>query len=232
MRSIVRWTIGDVQPAGYECLARSIIKFRQLYDVEIVVCHNGSQKLEFCDANLDITCINQSESFGPLDAGVAWKLYPPRIDIDRHELFIDNDVIIEQHIEQLDKFFSKTDCTLLLEGESRNYGRFEKHVPPGFNINSGIFGIPPGFNLEKYIRFYGDNWVNNCFHTSKTWDEQGLVATALLSNKKTLIIPNTTVTNCESRFKPAKGMHFVGLNRRISHRPWVEYKNWNTPLYL
>jgi len=208
MQAIVRWTIGNVQPAGYDCLAESIIKFSKLYDVEIVICYNGSQNLEFCGTK--IKCIDQSIKFGSLERGVAWKLYPPRIDTNKHEIFIDNDVIIEEHIEEIDKFLMVDDCTLLLEGECRNYGKFEQHVPPGYKINSGIFGVPPGFNLEKYIRFYGDNWTNNCRHTSKTWDEQGLVATALLSNKKKIIIPKTTVTNCESKFKP----HFICQKRR------------------
>lgn len=225
MKPIVRWTIGKVKPAGYDCLLHSIINFRKLYDVDIIVYYNGNQKLHFCDTNLGIQCINQSEIFGEYLHGVAWKLYPPRVNINCHELFIDNDLIIENRIEEIDYFFNNTDCTLLLEGLARNYGKFDNHVPKNYKINSGLFGIPPGFNLNKYIQFYGDNWDSK-------FNEQGLVAMALLSNKKHIIISDTKITNCETKFKPSLGMHFIGLNRSDKHQPWVDYKLCKIPIYL
>lgn len=224
MKPIIRWTIGNVKPAGYDCLFQSIINFRKLYDAEIVVYYNGNQKLNFCNTN--IQCVDQFKIFGEhTTRGVAWKLYPPRINIERHELFIDNDLIIENKIQEIDDFFNQTDYTLLLEGIARNYGKFENHVPNGYKINSGLFGIPPGFNLNKFIQFYGDNWSGH-------FNEQGLVAMALLSSKKYIIIPNNKITNCETRFKPASGMHFVGLNRSEKHQPWSDYKLCKTPIYL
>jgi hypothetical protein len=97
-------------------------------------------------------------------------------------------------------------------------------VPNGYCINSGIFGLPPGFDLQKYIVFFGDQWEHNVWHSSYTWDEQGLVAFALLDYPRCCIIPHSTITNCEVEFRPAAGMHFVGLNRRKRHLPYLQYK--------
>lgn len=229
MKPLVRWTIGNSTPNGYESLLQSVINFRKLYDVDIVVCHNNHPEITDFAIN-GFKCIDQTK-YNTKDIGVAWKLYPSRLGPTQHEIFIDNDLIIESHIDEIDQFLG-SNSTLLLEGEGRNYGRFNNHVPPGFNINSGLFGVPPNFNLQKYINFFSDNWQNNCSHSSHTWDEQGLVAFALLSYEKHVIIPNTKITNCESNFKPAQGMHFVGLNRRKHHQPWNDYKYYKLPFYL
>jgi hypothetical protein len=167
--------------------------------------------------------------------GVAWKLYPPRMLYHRHEILIDNDIVFTDKIEEIDKFFAG-DCTLLLEGLSRNYGRFENHVPPGFNINSGIYGMPPQFNLTKYIKmFAGEMWEENATGShaaSKTFDEQGLVAFALLNHPNYVIIPNTTVTNCGQHLIHGKGLHFVGVNRNQFHQPFRLYRSTLRKMYL
>lgn len=234
MKPLVRWTVGPVKPAGYECLIRSILSFQKLYDADLVICQNGHPSVS---SNKQLEIVNQNShplaiELNPI--GVAWKLCPPRLNIDRHEIFIDNDLILESRISEIDTFLN-SDCTLLLEGESRNYGRFEKHVPNGYSINSGLFGMPPGFDLAKFIRFYGSQWENNAGkgrELSATFDEQGLIATALLSYRQHAIISRKTITNCEFRLEWSQGMHFVGLNRRPYHKPWQEYKNWNTRIYI
>lgn len=223
MKPIVRYTIGPVAPSGFDCLYQSIIKLKQLYDVDIFICYNGCSISEH--KNKFFRCLNQSDLFSK-GIGVAWKLYPARIDINRHELFIDNDLIIEKRIEKIDNFFN-SDTTLLLEGAGRNYGSFSQHVPRQYSINSGIFGVPPGFNLQKYINFFGEKWDNNVSDRklSVTWNEQGLVATSLLSYKKFDIISNSIITNCSKDLHLSDGMHFIGLNRENHHRPWLEYKH-------
>lgn len=212
-------------------MAVSIASFLHFYpDVEVVVCFN-------CEEN-QLTWLPSfvkkydqhhhcQDALPPM--GVAWKLYPPRLDRDRHELFIDNDIVFLERIPEIDRFFDN-DTTLLLEGLSRNYGRFDQHVPKHC-INSGIFGCPPGFNLDKYVKFFGGiKWQENAFGdhaASKTFDEQGLVALALLDYPKYVIIPKDTVTNCEWRLEKSSGVHFIGLNRRPHHRPWLEFR-WHT----
>lgn len=236
-KPIARWTIGQVKPDGFKCLVDSINNFKKLYDVEIVICYN-------CDINnlpdivSQFRLIDQQKHIGDIEAkpkGVSWKLYPPRLDINRHELFIDNDMVIINKIPQIDEFF-KSDCTLLLEDTSRTYGRFEKHVPPNKFINSGIFGIPPKFDMKNFIDFYvGSEWENNASHEHAkniTWDEQGLVALALLNYHKNLTIPNTCITNCEHHLVNGKGLHFVALNRRNFHSPFRLWHSRNCKIHL
>lgn len=237
---LVRWTIGPVKKAGFACLAESVRKMQSLYpNANFVICHNGlstDQKNDLLAINIEL--IHQEElitnihfgDFPPTPIGVAWKLYPPRLNLEGHEIFIDNDLIINEHIDEIDRFITG-DTTLLLQEKTRHYGKFERHVPPGYSINSGLFGLPPHFNFEHYIKFYTSKWEENCGHSSKTWDEQGLVAAILLGHKH-IIIPDTTITNCEKQYTPGKGLHFIGLNRRGFHTPFADYRTRNIKIYL
>lgn len=230
MQPLVRWTIGPVQPDGFRCLQTSIEKLLNLYDVEPVICHNDLSQDQLYDlSKLNVRLIDQSVDLPDTEKpiGVTWKLYPPRLDINRHELFIDNDLILEDHIRELDEFFTG-DLTLLLEGQARHYGRFERHVPPNYKINSGLFGIPPGFDLGKHMMFFGTKWEQN----AHTFDEQGLVATSLLNYPRFCIIPSATITNCENGFKRGAGMHFIGLNRTVFHVPYRQYCCERIKFYL
>ena len=227
---VVRWTIGPVEEAGFDCLKRSIQSFTKLYQVQPIICHNGltAEQLDYV-SRIGVRIYAQNHSgHTVIPIGVAWKLYPIRLASSRHEIFIDNDLIIEKKIPEIDKFLASKQLTLLLEGETRNYGRFDRHVPPGFNINSGIFGVPP-----KYHPFYLDDhqWEENCDSTSRTWDEQGFVASSLLQSSH-VIIPKTTIRNCEHDWKETSGSHFVGLNRVRRHFPYIEYKTNRMPFYL
>lgn len=231
-KPLVRWTIGPVSANGFECLARSIDKFRRLYDIEPIVCHNSipSEEIDFLlSLGVRLYCQDTQADLSVRPMGVSWKLYPPRLTFDRHELFIDNDLVIEQHIPEIDQFFQGRK-TLLLEGESRNYGAFDRHVPLNQNINSGVFGLPPGFDFKKHVDFLVQNWEENCNTSSKTFDEQGVVAAALLTEPH-LIIPRTILTNCEVHYRPAAGMHFVGLNRSYFHQAYADYRASTVKLY-
>lgn len=238
-KPLVRWTIGDATPQGYECLAESIRRFTGLYDVQPLICHNCDvEKLDFLGAvpKFDQRTLS---GVGPKPAGVAWKLCPTRLAPERHELLIDSDIILERAVPEIDRFFNN-DCTLLLGATGRTYGRFERHVAPGMCINSGIYGMPPSFDLQRFVDFYaGEGWEVNALGEHKenvTFDEQGLVAFALLSYRESVIIPHTSVTDC-SRYLDdsdgkAKGFHFIGLNRWKRHRPYRLYRWRHTKSYL
>jgi hypothetical protein len=236
---LVRWTIGPVRKAGFDCLEESVCSFRRIYpNTKIVICHNQLTPAQVCRLEkLKIPLLDQIISKDSSEIslippiGVAWKLYPPRLSPDTHELFIDNDLVIEDRVEEIDRFLAG-DMTLLLQETTRHYGKFERHVPPGYCINSGLFGLPPGFPFGNYIKFYASSWEENCGHASRTWDEQGLVAAILLAYKRSVIIPFTTITNCEKNYTPSKGMHFIGLNRRTFHIPFADYKTRNIKMYL
>lgn len=235
-RPLARWTVGDTTPDGFDCLRRSADSLTRLYDVEVVVCYNGDSAITQ-EALRDFALIDQRRFRGvlaPEPVGVAWKLYPPRLAPDRHELVIDNDLIVSRRLPELDAFFSGV-RTLLLGENGRTYGRFGRHVPAGYGVNSGLYGMPPGFDFGSFVRFYaGGAWEENALaehRASRTFDEQGLVALALLSRPH-LVIPAESVTNCEHRWVPGAGHHFVGLNRRAFHRPYREYVASLRKLYL
>jgi hypothetical protein len=237
-KPIARWTIGDTNEQGYECLELSIRSFLKFHTADIVVAHScDPEKLPKIDGVkmqlLDQRPFLDTSYIAPV--GVAWKLYPPRLKIERHEICIDNDIIFQEPIEQLNKFF-KSDCTLLLEGQSRNYGRFERYIPPKVKINSGIYGMPPNFDMDKFIKIVAGNaWELNAkgeHAGNKTFDEQGIVAFALLNYPRYVTIPEKVVTNCERHLIEGKGMHFVGLNKRFYHEPYRLYRSKVKRMFL
>lgn len=235
----MRWTIGPVSSLGFECFRYSLASFTKHFEAEIVVCYNCPfEKIawiaqEYPSARFIDQSIYLDSPIRP--AGVAWKLYPPRLDINRHELSIDNDIVVNLPIPQIAAFFQGSH-TLLMEDWSRTYGRFEKHVPRGQCINSGLYGMPPGFDLSRYCDFYlRDQWEMNAvgeYRESKTFDEQGLIALSLLDHPKFAIIPNTTITNCERNYTEAAGHHFIGVNRKEQHRPFTLYRASQRRLFL
>jgi hypothetical protein len=236
-KPLVRWTVGPTTRDGLDCLSRSVAAFLRLYDADVAICHNCPAD-NLADLVARFPLVDQHAHLASVPvppAGVAWKLYPPRLAVHRHELVIDNDLIVERAVPEIDRFLAG-DCTLLLAEASRTYGRFERHVPPGYAINSGLYGMPPGFDLGRHVAFHcGPAWEENATGThalNRTFDEQGLVASALLSYPRFVIIPASCVTNCEHRLVDGHGHHFVGLNRREYHGPYKLYKCRTTKLFL
>ena len=237
---IARWTIGPVSQAGYECLALSIASFQLHHpNTKIVICHNCPKiNCQNVVSRFPEAIFIDQRSYAQSDIppmGVAWKLYPPRISPDDHELCIDNDIIFTEPLDEIEDFY-QGNHTLLLEGLTRNYGRFEPHVPQPYCINSGVYGMPPNFNFDKYLNFYvTKSWETNAFGphaASKTFDEQGIVALALLSYGKFVIISGSVLTNCERHLMLGKGLHFVGLNRNQFHEPYRLFKSTLRKMYL
>lgn len=243
IKPLVRWTIGPVSPDGFKCLCESIDSMMSLYDIDPVICFNCNRQmidenLATVSARFPLRLIDQqqyADNSRIKPKGVAWKLYPSRLDLSRHEIVIDNDLIIKNRITQIDEFLESS-STLILEETSRTYGRFEKHVNPNLCINSGLYGMPPEFDLQKYVDFYvGEGWQKNAtgeHDKSETFDEQGLVALALSSHKSYIKIPYSVITNCERNYEEGHGMHFIGLNRRAFHEPFRLYQSTKQKLYL
>jgi hypothetical protein len=236
MKPIARWTIGESTKDGYECLEMSINSLLNFYDFDIIICHNiNIKKLPTFVKKFNLLDQSRYVNLKPKPKGVAWKLYPPRIDLNNHELSIDNDIVFNEKINEINEFL-KCNKTLMLEDTCRAYGRFDKHINSKMQINSGIYGMPPKFDFESYVKFYsGNEWQKNAFYQhdkSETFDEQGLVALALSNNSNYIIIPNTTVTNCENNLIKGKGNHFIGLNRRRFHAPFRLYKSLNQKLQM
>lgn len=227
--ALIRWTIGPVSKCGFEILRESVSRFQDVYpDVRRVVCYNGvsPELLQGIDAELvDQTLFSTSLSFPP--SGPAWPLYPPRISLDEHEMFVDNDVVIYRNVSEIDQFLDSEDIVFFSEGTRRRYGNYDHLVPPSIKINSGLFGIPPGFPfLSKIEHALGLNKLGRHEHHH---DFQGIVASSLVDFPFTLQIKTSTITLCEPEQEIScgeSGIHFVVANQcsdRV-HKPWEQYK--------
>jgi hypothetical protein len=206
----------------------------RLYDVDVVVCYN-CEKSRLPKSILKYETIDQHQFVGKVQPiGVAWKVYPARIDSSRHEICIDNDIILQDRVPQFSTFL-ESDCVLMLEDIYRAYGRFESFIPPEYVINAGLYGMPPNFDLQKYVDFYIDRWEKNAFGVhdkSETFDEQGLVTMALLSYHSRVVIPNSVVVDSTCKFDPkVAGWHFISLNRCEFHIPFRVYKNRDCKIF-
>ncbi len=218
MKPILRWTIGPVDKAGFQVLAYSVKLAKRIYkEFDFYICHNGLSKpqLKILD-KLEINLIYQQGSgLSCVPYGVAWKLYPPRLDISRHEIFIDNDLVLFRPLEEVDWFLAGDKRFIATEGLIRLFGTKDWLVPRGVKINSGFFGIPPYFDFGNAI----DN-INELDCWSDRYNEQGVVATIVCRHEHR-IIPIKKVSVCLDSFVcGTHGIHFCGINSGLR-------VNWN-----
>lgn len=225
IKPLVRWTIGPVNPAGFKSLKLSISFFKKIYKglFDYVICHNtlNNEQLDLL-ASLETDLFEQGPEAGmfpPL--GVAWKLYPPRLRKDAHEIFIDNDLIVLKQLPQIEKFLSTSDTFIYTESPNRFYGQYKYQVPEHFKMNSGLFGLPPRFDLKKEIMETSkpfQRWTDK-------YDEQGLLAT-IFSKVATIQIPLSDMPVCGPRYNNfefgKKGYHFVLLNAGFE-KHWLNF---------
>lgn len=214
MKPLVRWTIGNVRDVGFEMLRESIRHFKKIYpDFDYFVCCNEIKNKKFPD-NINVFLQDHNCCSIPIKPNSinAWKLFPPRLRINSHELFIDNDLIIYKKIPQISEFLKSTRplCYGTHDDRPFPYGIFSKNFDKTkFKLNSGIFGLPPNYDFEAEI-------IKNINEANlKKWgvlDEQGLVATCLL-NKNPITIHISEISNCWKSYNFGKyGFHFCGHN--------------------
>ena len=221
IKPLIRWTIGPCREEGIKSLFYSVRSFIELYpDFEYVICYNQIEEeclLSVKKLDERIRLINQNDYLNSfpikpqLEYQTYWKLYPPRLDITKHEINIDNDIIIFKKIKEIDCFLNE-DAVLLYQGLHGLYGSYENSVPTGIRINSGIYGMPPNFIFKQNMPKLQHNWQDK-------FDEQGIVASTLMNYKKHFIIPLTTIPIIEKNFEMKYflhdfccGYHFVGVN--------------------
>jgi len=193
---------------------------RLIPDAHLVVCHNGERDpIPWpADEIIDQRTINFNLPYDP--SGPGWKLYPPRLNIDAWELWLDNDLILYEMPPAIEEFF-QSDRLLISEAFKRSYSeRFDSLVPQGVNYNSGILGLPPGFDFEAHLTPLMQDRVGWTDH----FDEQSLVA-HIFHKHDPLIVPMKEVQVLQERYiKGSHGIHFVGLNGGdVKH--WNRYKS-------
>ena len=104
-RPFVRWTIGRVHPCGWEVLLHSLDIFPRLYpEFDMIVCHNNLEIDELKTlSTANVVLHEQKQDQLPYPVGTTgWKLLPPRLRLDAHELWLDNDVVLCNRLPAID----------------------------------------------------------------------------------------------------------------------------------
>jgi len=245
-KPLFRWTLGKVYGLGYDICIESVKRARRIWGDEVdyvVVCNNVAQHImEHLRMNLgDILRFAEPNSLPFYPNSLAWKCYPPRLRLNSHELFIDNDLVLLKRSEYIEKFLSG-DYVLYNEDIGRGFADFERlvrSVRPEYKIglNSGLFGYPPGYDVHTEI-------LKVCTGFRQHLSEQGLVAYLLLRYPNRVGIPMPFVfnDNCGNNYlrtygglyrnvhldnmfmSTLHGYHFIGANRG-RHNAWAEFIN-------
>jgi hypothetical protein len=208
-KPLVRWTVGPANSRFDDAiLRRSILNFRKIYGdaFDCVLCVNGRDGGDL--ESLGSRIVRQTAIAGmPRPQGVAWKLYPPRLRPEAHELFIDHDVVFVDRLPKVDQFLSMDDAFIYSRSFSVEgcYGSFRDAVPDGFRLNSGFFGVPPGFVFDFSSV---DEWRDY-------FDEQGFVASCLCSQKHLIEVGLEEIHICigDERPRSPGAYHFVHGDR-------------------
>lgn len=222
---------------GLKCLKLSVKLAKKIFpECDFAICYNQInsetlQQLKTLNVELfDSEKFTESFFIKPeYGQNVHWKLYPPRLKLNAHELFLDNDVILFKRPKEINDFFN-SNIAVMLEGiVYENHGQFNEITPRGLKINSGIFGLPPNFDINKKAsQLCRENGINKWEHRM---DEQGMVATTIASSKQYEIISNVVVPIIEPDFEidylttsQCCGYHFVQLNYK-KHNAWKNFMN-------
>ena len=217
MGLVVRWTVGPCRRTGLVCLKKSVKSWISTFGVGdgLFVCHNGLSEVEISFLrDLDVELVDQSKTKHGIKVEAfdsAWKFYPPRLSLNDHEIFIDNDLIVYEKFGEMQDFLSRKNSAIVTSAHRAFFGNFP---PARINpINTGFFGLPPGFDFGSKINCVigsGSGWRDHS-------DDQGVFCNAVES-LNLIIIPLETiwVSNPNVDFAPykegASGVHFAGSN--------------------
>ena len=104
---IFRFTLGKTHEDGKNMLLLSIRRLKRLYpEAKIVVCYNNVDDLNNIEKlNIILHHVQNDCGMEYLPINEMWKMYPPRYDINSHEIVMDNDFIIFDKCQVLEDFF-------------------------------------------------------------------------------------------------------------------------------
>jgi hypothetical protein len=235
-----RWTIGgkNLHKRAFDLLFLSIKRTLRLYkeEFDFVICYNtlNQNQINLVN-NFGIQTHKQVPFLGGLSKGgrnTLWKYAPPRLRLQSHELFVDNDIIIEKRLPQIDSFLQQNKF-MLTEGLRRCYGVFNDYVPKNLSLNGGLVGVPPNIDLQSML-------VRKLKKLGKAdgqilpKDEQGLIA-HIVSSSEFIKIPVEVIYTLycdEIKSKGTHGTHFIGANYHHYHHGWKQYQKHNTVTHL
>jgi hypothetical protein len=160
--------------------------------------------------------------------GTMWKVCPPRMRIDTHEVVMDNDIVLLKKFPQIDEWLATTDKALILEEPIRFYGRYDCLFPAEeVFLNSGFMGFPPGYDYGTAIY---ENWSKHGRYTNLSQaDEQGLLMYTLSQLPNIRISKDQMVELLHRNYNQKVtgkeyGLHFTQANRMPHHPHWLKYK--------
>lgn len=213
-KPLIRWTIGgNISNKSILCLKLSIKYIKNIYknNVDYLICYNNltENNIKKLPKNIDKISVDNYNNLYKIvmpKNTTGWKLCPPRIRLDSHEVILDNDVII---YKDLFKQFFISNKIYITEGLGAKSPNLKKFINKNFNINSGVICLPPGFDflneVKNIINTYKINFTNH-------FDEQSIIAMVVF-NKDYKIISKEDVCICDKFLKIGNyGMHFVRLN--------------------
>jgi len=231
---IIRWTIGNVGPLGLRTLFTSISSITKIYKnrFRFFVCHNSlpdyklraiknflnGSEVELYEQKWSECCIpdnlrsiydnNGNIIFNNGECGGSlWKVTPARLDLNVHEIILDNDLILFDHLPKIDEFLSSSK-NLCLEDPVIFQGRYTKLFKRGESYNSGLIGLPPQYDFGKEVfDFWSKHKVfqsphpimQNMFNLNHN-DEQGLLTKVLTKYKNYILIKKTEIIECHSGY--------------------------------
>lgn len=186
---VIRWTFGEAsgRPTslqGLDMLECSIRFANQLFpDAKKVVCYNSIKSRRLLTALeqlrvLGLDLINQESLGSPfLNVGGKnsfWKYLPERIDEDKYELFLDNDVVIWTIPLPIQEWLTSNSILISEDWNGSFYGEFQSDVNSNRSLNAGIIGLPPKFRISLPDTTY----LKDFFHS-----EQGFAVSKILESR-------------------------------------------------
>lgn len=261
-RPLFRWTVGHTCDKGYEVLKHSIIGAMKSFGPEKfdwVITYNKlpEDKLFYISRNIladlpaPVSMIEQNErdmpiphsfdashnasTFHDVSSGSWWKICPPRLRIDTHEIIMDNDIVMLKPNEQIMQFLRGSN-TLILEDNSIHLGRYKDlfNLKNTSTLNSGLIGLPPLYDFGEAI--YKMWFHNGQYDNLVGGDEQGLL-TATLKQQEHIIIPRNKIIGLHPHKMALESitsglLHFNIVNYQspnasldYKYRFWIEYED-------
>lgn len=262
-KPLLRWVIGGTVAQGVHILKESITRTSKVFGdrFDYMVCHNNMavEDLKFiprvfpfvtlhgqdwmdCPIADQMSTTRQQDGSVRTDVyscgGSLWKLCPPRMRLDAHEIVMDNDIVFFSAMRQVEEFLASS-RPMLLKEHTRWFGIYDKMFPPGDKFNSGFVGLPPGFDYRAKLRQAWKATGSACKLSYA--DEQGLITYVLSQENPIMVEINDVVelhqmgltvnfngSPCSTKydFTPEnRAAHFVQANRNVPHHPWCKYKN-------
>jgi len=226
-----------VKEPGEEVLRQAVRRFRVLYpEFDYIICYNNLRDGQLrklrrlgidlylqhsSELNYPLTPVTEPDGWKGAKAGWGLKLCPPRLRLEAHELWVDNDLIIRKRLPSIDAWLQREHAFLIAKGHRRMYGDFDNEVPERPICSAGLFGLPPRFNFQAEI-------VRRCRKKLDGkplgyYDEQGLVASIVMNNEYVMAKEVQIVKGVPRKPLPL-ALHFIGTNRYHTHDDWQEYK--------